>query len=223
MTPRQAAEPRVAGETDEQRKARQRREVAAYEKANGLVPGTAQHRGDGPAGGASGGIEWEGRARMAAGRLVARAADSRRPPIDADDAAALRRHPEHLPHGFALDDLEPATQETPKAALTAPGTLERHDARPTSTAAARRALGASGGARARVLAAVAAEPRTDEELQGDLRMPANTQRPRRVECEEAGWLEDSGQRRPTASGADAIVWRVTSAGLLALDEAGIAP
>jgi hypothetical protein len=113
MSPRATAESRTAGESDEQRKARQRREVAAFETTNGLVPGTAQHRGDGPNGGPSGGIEWEGRARMAAGRIVARASDSRRPPIDAGDAEALRRHPEHLPAGFSVDELEQATLEVP--------------------------------------------------------------------------------------------------------------
>lgn len=48
MSARSARQP---SENDDQRKARQRREVAAYEKANDIVPGTGSHKGDGPGGG----------------------------------------------------------------------------------------------------------------------------------------------------------------------------
>jgi hypothetical protein len=40
-------------------------------------------------------------------------------------------------------------------------------------------------------------------------MNPSTQRPRRVELVEGGWVEDSGERRPTRSGMDAVVWRGT--------------
>lgn len=39
-------------------------------------------------------------------------------------------------------------------------------------------------------------------------MPGNTVRPRRIELEELGFVEDSGARRPTHSGKMAIVWVV---------------
>lgn len=219
---------RPAGESDDQRKARQRREVAAYEKAEGIVPGTASHRGDGPGGGPTGGITWEGKARMAAARFGAYGLGG----LNDADQEALRRHPSALEPGEDADKLlayltDPSMPQTVAAAastaLEKPHTYERADARPTSIAAARRALGGSGAARARVLAAIAAEPRTDEQLQNALGIPANTQRPRRVECEDEGWVEDSGERRLTASGADAIVWRVTPAGLAELTAAGLAP
>jgi hypothetical protein len=83
----------------------------------------------------------------------------------------------------------------------------------TSFAAAERILGRTGSARRRVLEALALLARTDEELQTDLRMPANTQRPRRVELAAAGYIRDSQQRRATASGAKSIVWEATEAGL----------
>lgn len=50
---------------------------------------------------------------------------------------------------------------------------------------------------------------TDEELQERLGMAANTERPRRVELEEAGRVIDSGQRRKTKSGRAAVVWILT--------------
>lgn len=89
-------------------------------------------------------------------------------------------------------------------------------ARPTSRAAAAVALPASGTARRSVLDAIADRPRTDEELQGDLAMAPNTERPRRVECVDYGWVQDSGYRRPTAAGQPSIVWTLTAAGRAAL-------
>lgn len=79
---------KVVDEKDEDRKARQRAELAAYELANDIVPGTAQHKGDGPGGGPSGGTSWEGRARMAAARRAAGVG------LDRDDLKALRRFPD---------------------------------------------------------------------------------------------------------------------------------
>ena len=80
----------------------------------------------------------------------------------------------------------------------------------TSKQAAQRIEPASGTQRQHVLTAVTATypgGMTDEELQGELEMNPSSQRPRRGELVEQGWVEDSGQRRKTASGADAIVWR----------------
>lgn len=68
-------------EKEEERKARQRAQLAEYEAANDIVPGTAVIR----AGEACGGQDWAGRARMAAARRGAGQ------PLDADDLTALAR------------------------------------------------------------------------------------------------------------------------------------
>lgn len=49
---------------------------------------------------------------------------------------------------------------------------------------------------------------TDEEMQRALSMPPNTQRPRRRELQLMGRIVDSGIRRPTSSGRDAVVWKL---------------
>ncbi|MCU1488263.1 MAG: hypothetical protein JWN67_5009 [Actinomycetia bacterium] len=61
--------------------------VAAYEKTNDLVPGTAFHGSSDPEGGQS----FEGRARMAQARHHA---DQ---PLDMIDRQALERFPDHIP------------------------------------------------------------------------------------------------------------------------------
>jgi hypothetical protein len=87
-----APKPPTKSEIDEEaRKTRQRAEVAAFERAHDLVPGTASHRGDGPGGGPTGGVTWEGLARMAHAR---RAAGS---PLTELDEQALERHPTRPP------------------------------------------------------------------------------------------------------------------------------
>lgn len=48
---------------------------------------------------------------------------------------------------------------------------------------------------------------TDEEIQLALQMNPSTQRPRRVELVEGGWVEDSGERRFTRSRRSAVVWK----------------
>lgn len=58
----------------------------------------------------------------------------------------------------------------------------------------------------RVIEAAGEAGRTDEELQDELQMAGSTQRPRRVELVEGGYIRDSGQRRPTHSGRAAVVW-----------------
>ncbi len=80
----------------------------------------------------------------------------------------------------------------------------------TSKLAAQRILPASGTQRQNVLdelLAIFPDGMTDEELQDELVMNANAQRPRRLELVEQGWVEDSGKRRKTMSGLDAIVWQ----------------
>jgi transcription initiation factor IIE alpha subunit len=93
-------------------------------------------------------------------------------------------------------------------------TGRRHPA--TSIEAACRAVSNTGGARRRVLEALADHDLTDEELQDRLRMGANTQRPRRVELVRLGLITASDQRRPTMTGCWSTVWTITTAGHIAL-------
>ena len=51
---------------------------------------------------------------------------------------------------------------------------------------------------------------TDEEMQKALDMNPSTQRPRRVELVEGGWVERTDRRRRTSSKTPAAVWRVTN-------------
>lgn len=59
---------------------------------------------------------------------------------------------------------------------------------------------------------------TDDELQTALRMNPSTERPRRVELLQLGFITDAGVRRRTSTGRSAMVWRITPAGIAALDE-----
>lgn len=54
------------------------------------------------------------------------------------------------------------------------------------------------------------EGATDEEMQFTLRMPANTQRPRRRELQLSGLIVDSGLVRQGKSGRLAVAWKLTS-------------
>jgi len=47
---------------------------------------------------------------------------------------------------------------------------------------------------------------TDEEIQTALSLGGSTQRPRRVELVNRGQVRDSGRRRLTRSGRQAVVW-----------------
>ena len=102
--------------------------------------------------------------------------------------------------------------------LIGPGKV-RHDHPETSRAAAWAVAPRTGTQRRKVLVAIAYKPRTDEELQADLAMSGNTERPRRVELVEGGWIEDSGERRKTRAGDDAIVWSLTEKARAELREA----
>lgn len=80
----------------------------------------------------------------------------------------------------------------------------------TSVAAALAIEPAAGTLRAEVLACLrrcGPQGATDEEMQWDMRMGPNTQRPRRVELVDRGLVVDSGLRRRTAAGRRAVVWR----------------
>lgn len=92
--------------------------------------------------------------------------------------------------------------------LLAPGAKVRRDHPDTSKQAALRIAPKTGTKRATVLAAItrSADGLTDEEMQQQIPMSANTQRPRRVELVEGGFIRDSGRRRKTSSDDLAIVW-----------------
>jgi hypothetical protein len=78
----------------------------------------------------------------------------------------------------------------------------------TSVAAAERIAPNAATLRAKVLAALREKPMSDDEIQQELGMNGSTERPRRVELVRAGLVEDSGQRRKTASNREAVVWKV---------------
>lgn len=76
--------------------------------------------------------------------------------------------------------------------------LVRRDHPDTSYAAARRVEPRTGTQRAKVLDLIRRRGdfgATDRELQLTLHLPGNSERPRRVELTQAGWLRDSGERR----------------------------
>lgn len=80
----------------------------------------------------------------------------------------------------------------------------------TSHKAAMRARPRSGTQRKTVLNLIkSAYPNgyIDEQMVQILGMNPNSQRPRRVELVEGGWIIDSGLRRLTSYGEEAIVWR----------------
>jgi hypothetical protein len=105
-----------------------------------------------------------------------------------------------------------ADKKAAERLVTQPSVKVRHDARDTSVKAAAAVLPRTGTARARVLLAIADKPSTDEEMQNLLSMKNSTQCPRRIECVEAGWVQDSGNRALTSSGQEAIVWELTPEG-----------
>lgn len=78
----------------------------------------------------------------------------------------------------------------------------------TSREAASSIQGKSARLRNQVLDELRRNPATDEELATTLTLSGNTCRPRRVELVDLGLVEDSGERRKTASGRNAVVWRV---------------
>lgn len=100
-------------------------------------------------------------------------------------------------------------------ALDAEHAYVRRDAKATSVLAALVTLPRSRTRRYAVLEAIAAageHGRTDDELIGELGIPHQSVGPRRLELVEGGWIEDSERRRPTRTGADAIVWVLTDDG-----------
>jgi hypothetical protein len=85
----------------------------------------------------------------------------------------------------------------------------RHNAPETSRVAASRIAGHAGTLRAAVLSMLRERGEhgaTDQELQDALRLPSNTQIPRRWELVNAGAVVASGRKRKTHSNCPATVW-----------------
>lgn len=81
----------------------------------------------------------------------------------------------------------------------------------TAQQAATRALPRSGSDRRRVYDFIVERGETgatDDELEVALGLPHQTASARRNGLRDDGWLTDSGRKRPTRSGVDAIVWVV---------------
>lgn len=96
---------------------------------------------------------------------------------------------------------------SPATPVSAPGAIPGK--RETSRAAAQAILPKTGTLRRKVYDFIAwnrAFGATDGEIQAALDMAGSTERPRRKELEEAGWIRDSGRTRKTGSNRDAIVW-----------------
>ena len=141
-------------------------------------------------------------------------------PIPSDEVEQDWRHALPAADTPPGGDVPPVVPEQPSLLdENRPGKAQRDgDAAETQRLAALRVMPHTGTARRRVLDAILVATRdgmTDEELQDVLAMNPSTQRPRRVELVEGGWIEDSGRRRPTRSGMDAVVWQATEKGLFA--------
>lgn len=86
---------------------------------------------------------------------------------------------------------------------------------PTTKLAALKVLPRTGTQRAEVLDAIigaGARGMTDAELQRSLGMNPSTERPRRVELVQGGWIIDSGQKRVSAGADLSIVWVLSLVG-----------
>lgn len=84
-----------------------------------------------------------------------------------------------------------------------------HNGSPTSREAAQAIEPHAPSLRARVfeyLCSRGSQGATDDEMQVALSLAAHTQAPRRVELKEAGCVRNSGHKRPTRTGRNAIVW-----------------
>lgn len=84
----------------------------------------------------------------------------------------------------------------------------------TERAAAALVLPRTGTGRLRVLTIIAesVEPLTDYDISELTGLRLYTAAPRRGELLRSGWIEDSGLRRPTDTGTNAIAWRLSERG-----------
>ena len=99
------------------------------------------------------------------------------------------------------------TQQLSINFASSPAPFQRRSA--TSRAAALSVEPKTGTQRAIVLAFLrgcGSSGATDEQMQAQIPLSANTQRPRRVELVNARLVTDSGRTNTTQSGKDAVVW-----------------
>ena len=92
-----------------------------------------------------------------------------------------------------------------------PGKSHGAAAQPTERAAALEVWPKTGTQRQAVLEALLAAPHglTDPEIAEHTGLYLYSAAPRRTELLQAGWVEDSGLRRDSGRGRNAIVWRPT--------------
>lgn len=94
----------------------------------------------------------------------------------------------------------------------------RHDHPATAKrAAASISLKNKQAAHWRILMALYNVAMTDEDMQKELEMNPNTQRPRRVELVEKGWVEPYHHTKFTESGREAMLWELSDAGYLVVE------
>ena len=99
------------------------------------------------------------------------------------------------------------TQQLSMNFVAAPAPFQRRSA--TSRAAALSVEPKTGTQRAIVLAFLrgcGSSGATDEQMQAQIPLSANTQRPRRVELVQARLVVDSGLTKTTQSGHGAVLW-----------------
>ncbi len=95
---------------------------------------------------------------------------------------------------------------------TAPAVAPRSNAKVTSRAAGVAMMPHVGTLRRRILGHLVARGilgATDGEIQEALGLKGSTERPRRKELQDGGFVQDSGLVRLTDSGRAAVVWRAT--------------
>ena len=67
-----------------------------------------------------------------------------------------------------------------------------------------------GNTHRKIWTALRFKPRTPDEIARDTGMVLNTVRARCTDLKNTGWIEDTGERRETDAGREAIVWRARS-------------
>lgn len=107
---------------------------------------------------------------------------------------------------FSVEDSEP--DRPPDSGKSRPIGLP-HSGSDTSREAAERMVPGASAQAARVFQFISKcgkEGATDHEIQSALAMTGDSERPRRWSLQRAGLIRDSGQRRKSPAGRQAIVW-----------------
>jgi hypothetical protein len=119
-----------------------------------------------------------------------------------------------------VDEIEQLRAATSQIELPNKNTRGQHHTRASSTerAAAMAVMPRSGTQRMTVLQAIADSPDglTDPEVSRKTGIYLYSAAPRRCELLDGGWVTDSGKRRSTGHGGEAIVWVATEKTRVAL-------